>query len=170
WVDFDGKEIQTTVTGKDFAEAGKFDGYHISKTKVSDDGLTKTYILGKVINAGLIDPNLAYKVKTTKWVDFDGKEIQTTVTGKDFAEAGKFDGYHISKTTVSDDGLTKTYILGKVINAGLIDPNLAYKVKTTKWVDFDGKEIQTTVTGKDFAEAGKFDGYHISKTKVSDDG
>ncbi|MDP8101333.1 hypothetical protein, partial [Phocoenobacter atlanticus] len=170
WVDFDGKEIQTTVTGKDFAEAGKFDGYHISKTKVSDDGLTKTYILGKVINAGLIDPSLAYKVKTTKWVDFDGKEIQTTVTGKDFAEAGKFDGYHISKTKVSDDGLTKTYILGKVINAGLIDPNLAYKVKTTKWVDFDGKEIQTTVTGKDFAEAGKFDGYHISKTKVSDDG
>ncbi|MDP8157118.1 autotransporter outer membrane beta-barrel domain-containing protein [Pasteurella atlantica] len=170
WVDFDGKEIQTTVTGKDFAEAGKFDGYHISKTKVSDDGLTKTYILGKVINAGLIDPSLAYKVKTTKWVDFDGKEIQTTVTGKDFAEAGKFDGYHISKTTVSDDGLTKTYILGKVINAGLIDPNLAYKVKTTKWVDFEGKEVQTTVTGKDFAEAGKFDGYHISKTKVSDDG
>ncbi|MDP8076195.1 autotransporter outer membrane beta-barrel domain-containing protein [Pasteurella atlantica] len=170
WVDFDGKEIQTTVTGKDFAEAGKFDGYHISKTKVSDDGLTKTYILGKVINAGLIDPNLAYKVKTTKWIDFEGKEVQTTVTGKDFAEAGKFDGYHISKTTISDDGLTKTYILGKVINAGLIDPNLAYKVKTTKWIDFEGKEIQTTVTGKDFAEAGKFDGYHISKTKVSDDG
>ncbi len=201
WVDNSGKELKTPVVAKKFADSIDFTLWFADGSALSEDGKTKIYkyqaitttkwvdATGKDLQAPVLSvdtptPTVLEKPKVftgwvfdsvalsadgktklykylpelvTKWVDATGKDLQKAVQGEKFAPSADFTGWIFAKSVVSEDGRTTVH---------QYVPEL-----TTKWLDTDGKVLKDTVTGKEFAVAGKAPtGWVFDKSEKSANG
>lgn len=158
WVTTDGKPLKDPITGDKTHEAGQFDGYTFVETTTDDNG-NVTHIFKPTP-----------KELTTKWVDENGNELKTPVTAEKTHEAGSINGYTFVRTETDVNG-NVTHIFKKS-ETKTSEPTKVASVKqlTTKWVDENGKELKSSVTGEKTQDAGSIDGYTFVRTDTDTNG
>ncbi len=175
WVDGEGKSLKDSVSGKEFKEADTIEGYIFDKTETDKTGTIKTHIF--------------IKAKTTRWVEQgnENHKFKEELVGKEFGEEvssfteienGVKVVYELVKTTLSEDGKTKTY---EYLRKALPINQPTKKLFVTKWIE-QGNEthkFKEELVGKEFGEEvssfkeienGVEVVYELVKTTLSEDG
>lgn len=152
WVDTAGNKLKDQEDGSFPDSDGTSDipGYTLVQTKTDADG--------NVTNVYEKTPDT--KTVHTNWVDESGKTLKAQADGShpDNDDKSDIPGYTLLRTDIDSDG--------NVTNVYKADT----KQVTTSWVDQNGNQLTTDVTGDDFGAQKSFDGYTLSDIRMSTDG
>lgn len=170
YVDEDGNEISSRITGKEFGNQKDITNYTFKESK--DEGNTRTYVYKK--NQG---PQNEVKKNDTYWLEKDtGKSLKEKAEGQLLPDNdGKSDipGYKlVGRPVVITEELAKgtSFKVGDIVNIYEKEPEAPKVMEDTIWVDQEGKTLKEKSEGlHPDKEGDDIKGYTLVSVKESTD-
>lgn len=170
YVDEDGNEISSRITGKEFGNQKDITNYTFKESK--EEGNTRTYVYKK--NQG---PQNEVKKNDTYWLEKDtGKSLKEKAEGQLLPDNdGKSDipGYRlVGRPVTITEELAKgtSFKVGDIVNIYEKEPESPKVMEDTIWVDQEGKTLKEKSEGlHPDKEGDDIKGYTLVSVKESTD-